>query len=233
MIAPNYLFFTETSELNPDTSLELNKKEIVKKLQRIREDHARNLTKDYSHAFRKKSLLDMIRITVIATGIELAFAAETAFVTPILLRIGLTHSAMTKVWALPPLLGFFLSPFLGSVSDRCRLSYGRRRPAIILLSILLVVGMILVPYGHDIGVFLGDQPKEKQVKFAVIITVLGLVFIDFNADCIQTPARAYALDITIPAQQTRIINTFSTLSGVGGIIGYAFGAIDWMATPFG
>lgn len=140
---------------------------------------------------------------------------------------------MTMVWALPPLLGFFLSPFLGSVSDRCRLGYGRRRPAIILLSILLVFGMFLVPYGHHFGELLGDIPEQGKVQFSVIITIIGIIFIDFNADCIQTPARAYALDITIPSQQTRIINTFSTMSGVGGVIGYAFGAIDWMATPFG
>lgn len=183
--------------------------------------------------FRKKTLANMIRITTVATGIELAFAAETAFVSPILLSIGLRHSEMTMVWALPPLLGFFLSPFLGSVSDRCRLGYGRRRPAIILLSILLVFGMFLVPYGHHFGELLGDIPEQGKVQFSVIITIIGIIFIDFNADCIQTPARAYALDITIPSQQTRIINTFSTMSGVGGVIGYAFGAIDWMATPFG
>lgn len=175
----------------------------------------------------------MIRITIIATGIELAFAAETAFVSPILLSIGLRHSEMTMVWALPPLLGFFLSPFLGSVSDRCRLSYGRRRPVIIILTILLVCGMVLVPYGLDLGRILGDIPEQGKVQFSVIITIIGIILIDFNADCIQTPARAYALDITIPSQQTRIINTFSTLSGMGGIIGYAFGAIDWIATPFG
>lgn len=175
----------------------------------------------------------MVRITSIATGIELAFAAETAFVSPILLRIGLKHSEMTMVWALPPLLGFFLSPFLGSVSDRCRLGYGRRRPVIIILSVILAIGMVLVPYGHDFGRMLGDIPTEGKVKFSVIITIIGIILIDFNADCIQTPARAYALDITIPSQQTRIINTFSTLSGVGGIIGYAFGAINWVATPFG
>ncbi|KAL5285366.1 hypothetical protein ACFFRR_007219 [Megaselia abdita] len=223
----------EIIELNPITSKETSKKEVVKKLQRIREEHARNQKKDYSHVFRKKSLLNMIQVTTVATGIELAFAAETAFVSPILLSIGLKHSEMTMVWALPPLLGFFVSPFLGSVSDRCRLSYGRRRPVIILLSILLAIGMVLVPYGHDFGKILGDIPEQGKVQFSVIITIIGIILIDFNADCIQTPARAYALDITIPSQQTRIINTFSTLSGVGGIIGYTFGAIDWMATPFG
>ena len=47
---------------------------------------------------------------------------------------------MTLIWCLSPLVGFFLTPILGSLSDRCRSSLGRRRPFIILLSIGVVLG---------------------------------------------------------------------------------------------
>lgn len=74
-------------------------------------------------------------------GIEFSYAAETAFVSPTLLSIGVQHQHMTLVWALSPLVGFFLTPILGSLSDRCRLNLGRRRPFIILFSIGIFIGL--------------------------------------------------------------------------------------------
>lgn len=75
-------------------------------------------------------------------GIEFSYAAETAFVSPTLLRIGVQHQHMTLVWALSPLVGFFLTPVFGSLSDQCRLNMGRRRPFIILLSIGVLIGKL-------------------------------------------------------------------------------------------
>jgi solute carrier family 45 protein 1/2/4 len=49
---------------------------------------------------------------------------------------------MTLVWALPPLIGFFVTPILGSLSDRCNLSWGRRRPFILVLAIGILTGAV-------------------------------------------------------------------------------------------
>lgn len=89
---------------------------------------------------RSKTRLDFIRLSAAVMGIEFSYAAETAFVSPTLLKIGVKHQHMTLVWALSPLVGFFLTPILGSVSDRCRSNMGRRRPFIIILSIGVFLG---------------------------------------------------------------------------------------------
>lgn len=74
---------------------------------------------------------------------------------------------MTLVWALSPVVGFFLTPLLGSLSDRCHHPMGRRRPFIILLSIGVLMGLLLVPNGEDIGYALGDfytMPNETMLR---------------------------------------------------------------------
>ena len=81
-----------------------------------------------------------MRISAAVMGIEFSYAAETAFVSPILLKIGLKHEHMTLVWALPPLVGFFVTPVLGSLSDRCHIPWGRRRPFILILSLGILLG---------------------------------------------------------------------------------------------
>lgn len=100
--------------------------------------------------------MELVKVSAAVMGIEFSYACETAFVSPTLLKIGVQHQHMTLVWALSPLVGFFLTPLLGSLSDRCRWRMGRRRPFIILLSIGVLIGLLLVPNGEDIGYAMGD-----------------------------------------------------------------------------
>ncbi|ROT61432.1 hypothetical protein C7M84_020784 [Penaeus vannamei] len=86
----------------------------------------------------------MVRISAAVMGIEFCYAAETAFVSPTLLKIGVRHRHMTLIWCLSPFIGFFLTPILGSLSDNCRSKLGRRRPFIILLSIGIILAFFVI-----------------------------------------------------------------------------------------
>lgn len=130
---------------------------LVRELRRVREQNAQRYKEDYSHVFRKKSRWDFIRLSFVIMGIEFVYSAETAFVTPILLGIGVEHQLMTLVWAISPLIGFFLAPILGTLSDRCRYKLGRRRPILLGLSVTMVLGCILVPFGENFGRWFGDM----------------------------------------------------------------------------
>ena len=70
---------------------------------------------------------------------------------------GVLHEHMTLIWCLSPLIGFFLTPILGSLSDRCKSNLGRRRPFIVLLSI---------------GVVLGEKIKDIYVNDMYCIVVM-------------------------------------------------------------
>lgn len=111
---------------------------------------------DYTHVYRRKDRLELVRLSAAVMGIEFSYAAETAFVSPTLLKIGVEHRHMTLVWGLSPTIGFFLTPVLGSLSDRCRLRLGRRRPFILSLALGVLIGLILVPNGEDMGYAMGD-----------------------------------------------------------------------------
>ncbi|XP_031832072.1 loss of visual transmission [Nomia melanderi] len=212
---------------------------------------------DYAHIYRKKSRGELVRVSAAVMGIEFSYAAETAFVSPTLLKIGVDHQHMTLVWALSPLIGFFVTPILGSLSDRCRSKHGRRRPFIFLLAIGVLIGLILVPNGEDMGYAFGDTPavhanytvplghrttakqgKEDAVKppshsWGIFFTILGTVLLDFDADACQSPARAYLLDVTTPEDHAKGLSTFTIMAGLGGFMGYGLGGINWDATAIG
>ncbi|CAF4815374.1 unnamed protein product [Pieris macdunnoughi] len=209
---------------------------------------------EYSDIFRRKNRLELMRISAAVMGIEFSYAGETAFVSPTLLQIGVPHHQMTMVWALSPLIGFFMTPLLGSLSDRCKSKFGRRRPFIVMMSIGVFLGLILVPNGETLGYMLGDLgnvnrtqvpsvlgPRSTALEtegtnyhpWGVFFTIIGTVLLDFDADACQSPARAYLLDVTVPEDHARGLSTFTIMAGLGGFMGYALGGINWDETTLG
>lgn len=150
---------------------------------------------DYSHIYRHKTRQELVRVSAAVMGIEFSYAAETAFVSPTLLKIGVEHQHMTLVWALSPLVGFFVCPILGSLSDRCKLNMGRRRPFIILLSIGVLMGLLLVPNGEDLGYAFGDEDPHAQ------IAAMNLTANQTHNNINVSPHRASASDTEVQAVQ--------------------------------
>lgn len=83
-------------------------------------------------------------------GREFCYAVEAAFVTPVLLSVGLPRSLYSLVWLISPILGFLLQPIIGSASDYCRSKWGRRRPYILVLGILMLLGITLFLNGDAV-----------------------------------------------------------------------------------
>ncbi|XP_061887224.1 membrane-associated transporter protein isoform X2 [Entelurus aequoreus] len=81
--------------------------------------------------------------SLVMFGREFCYAVEAAFATPVLLSVGLPSSLYSLVWLISPILGFLLQPIIGSASDYCRSPWGRRRPYILTLGILMLVGLTL------------------------------------------------------------------------------------------
>ncbi|XP_062984754.1 membrane-associated transporter protein isoform X3 [Elgaria multicarinata webbii] len=88
-------------------------------------------------------------------GREFCYAVEAAFVTPVLLSVGLPKSLYSLVWLISPILGFVLQPVVGSASDHCTSGWGKRRPYILVLGIMMLVGMALYLNGDTVVSGLG------------------------------------------------------------------------------
>ncbi|XP_027491147.1 membrane-associated transporter protein isoform X3 [Corapipo altera] len=125
-------------------------------------------------------------------GREFCYAVEAAFVTPVLLSVGLPKNLYSLVWLISPILGFVLQPVVGSASDHCTCSWGRRRPYILGLGITMLLGMALYlngdvmisGLGGALGYLTGAMDWGQTVlgyslasEFQVIFLFAALVFI--------------------------------------------------------
>ncbi|XP_005354574.1 solute carrier family 45 member 4 [Microtus ochrogaster] len=164
-------------------------------------------------------------------GREFCYAMETALVTPILLQIGLPEQYYSLTWFLSPVLGLIFTPLIGSASDRCTLSWGRRRPFILVLCVGVLIGIALFLNGSAIGLALGDVPNRQPI--GIVLTVLGVVVLDFSADATEGPIRAYLLDVVDSEEQDMALNIHAFSAGLGGAVGYVLGGLDWTPTFLG
>ncbi|CAK6438976.1 unnamed protein product [Pipistrellus nathusii] len=164
-------------------------------------------------------------------GREFCYAMETALVTPILLQIGLPEQYYSLTWFLSPVLGLIFTPLIGSASDRCTLRWGRRRPFILALCVGVLLGVALFLNGAALGLVLGDVPGQQPI--GIVLTVLGVVVLDFSADATEGPIRAYLLDVVDSEDQDMALNIHAFSAGLGGALGYVLGGLDWTQTFLG
>ncbi|CAO2602073.1 Solute carrier family 45 member 4 [Lemmus lemmus] len=144
---------------------------------------------------------------------------------------GLPEQYYSLTWFLSPVLGLIFTPLIGSASDRCTLSWGRRRPFILVLCVGVLIGVALFLNGSAIGLALGDVPNRQPI--GIVLTVLGVVVLDFSADATEGPIRAYLLDVVDSEEQDMALNIHAFSAGLGGAVGYVLGGLDWTPTFLG
>ncbi|XP_028821707.1 solute carrier family 45 member 4-like isoform X1 [Denticeps clupeoides] len=164
-------------------------------------------------------------------GREFCYAMETALVTPVLLLIGLPEQYYSLTWFLSPILGLIFTPLIGSASDRCRLRWGRRRPFILMLCVGVLLGITLFLNGSLIGLSIGDVTGNQPI--GIVLTVVGVVVLDFSADASEGPIRAYLLDVADSEEQDMALNVHAFSAGLGGALGYMLSGLDWTNTALG
>ena len=186
---------------------------------------------DFASLERPKTRTELVLLSLVVFGIEICYAAETAFVTPILQRIGVPVQFMSMVWGVSPMVGFFACPILGSLSDVCTSRLGRRRPFIILYSAGILTGLLLTGYGHVLGDRIGGGGGDGGGGgglAVILITIAGVILLDFDCDACQSPARAFLIDISQDSQDHSVgLSTFTLMAGAGGAIGYVLGGVPW------
>lgn len=159
--------------------------------------------------------------TTALISVQISYAVQFALVTPQLAMLGVPTAAIPFVWAAGPIAGLIVQPLAGVTSDSSTNRWGRRRPFILVGSILTVLGMLLL-------VCASSWPGG-----ALLLTILGLYVMNFAINIMQGPARALIAD-TVPESQQQFANSMATLMmGGANLFAYGMGSQDLVSVfPF-
>jgi solute carrier family 45 protein 1/2/4 len=147
------------------------------------------------------------------------------YCTPYLLRLGLTKSKVSLVWIAGPLSGLIMQPVVGIIADRSTSSWGRRRPFMVVGTLLVCISLWILGWTTEIvSVFVSD--KDTRSSTTVTLAVLAIYGVDFAINAVQAATRSLIVD-TLPAPKQQLGSAWaSRMVAIGSLIGYGFGALD-------
>lgn len=164
----------------------------------------------------------LVLLNSLTCGLEICVAAGITYVPPLLLEAGVEERYMTMVLGIGPVLSLFFTPFVGSASDNCNSSYGRRRPFIWLLSLGVLVALFIIPHADVLASRLFWGGQSLQVGFLI----LGVGLLDFCGQVCFTPLEALLSDL-YQDEEDQAFAMFSFMVSLGGCVGYLLPALDW------
>ncbi|KAF8469638.1 hypothetical protein BDZ91DRAFT_720628 [Kalaharituber pfeilii] len=167
----------------------------------------------------------MALLTISLAGVQVVWGFEMAYCSPYLLSLGLTKSIMSLVWIVGPLSGLITQPIVGAIADRSRFRWGRRRPFMLLGTILAGAGLLILGWVTEIvGLVVTDGHTARILS--IIIAILAIYVLDFSINAVQASCRALVVD-SLPAQQQQIGSAWaSRMIAIGNLAGYFVGTLD-------
>ncbi|KAI1811736.1 major facilitator superfamily domain-containing protein [Poronia punctata] len=167
----------------------------------------------------------MALLTLSTIGVTFVWGVEQTYCTPYLLSLGLTKSKTSLVWIAGPLSGLIVQPIVGTLADKSRSKWGRRRPFIMAGAIISALFLLLLGFTEDIiGFFITDKKAAQQL--AVTAAVLAIYAVDFSINIVMSAAKSLVVD-TLPIEKQQTGSAWgSRMSAIGHGIAFATGAVD-------
>ncbi|EEY20748.1 general alpha-glucoside permease [Verticillium alfalfae VaMs.102] len=170
---------------------------------------------DNDDSQQTKSVWYLILLTISIGGLQIAWSVELSNGSPYLLSLGLSKSLMALVWIAGPLTGTLVQPYVGMLSDNCRVPWGKRKPFMVGGTIATIISLMFLAWtkeivGNVLGLF-GAHPESQGVRIAIICAAVAGHFI---------------VDCAPPHQQEAANAMASRIVGFGNIIGYCAGYVN-------
>ncbi|KFK33468.1 hypothetical protein AALP_AA5G017000 [Arabis alpina] len=184
---------------------------------------------DGENVMKNCSLVTLVLSCTVAAGVQFGWALQLSLLTPYIQTLGISHAFSSFIWLCGPITGLVVQPCVGIWSDKCTSKYGRRRPFILVGSLMISIAVIIIGFSADIGYLLGDT-KEHCSTFkgtrtrAAFVFIIGFWLLDLANNTVQGPARALLADLSGPDQRNTANAIFCLWMAIGNILGFSAGS---------
>ena len=162
-----------------------------------------------------------MKVAVSSFGIGYTWAIQNSRLTAFLKALGLSDRQLMLAFIPGTLIGLFVQPIVGVLSDKHRSAWGRRRPFIFMGALLLIVFYTLLANSFSIGNAMGDESRVQgpsDVRPAAAGLAIGAFWIaDFSINAAQLPVRVLATDVVHPDLQEDVMARFSFTDCAGKV----------------
>ena len=168
---------------------------------------------------RSLSFAQLVNLSFGFFGVQIAYALQSANISRIFATLGADPHQLSFFWILPPLMGMIVQPLIGKYSDRTWCRMGRRKPYLLVGSVVAVIVMALLPNAGSLSfttrLFLG-------LNGAMWFGLFSLIFLDTSINVAMQPFKMMVGDMVNEEQKTTAYSIQSFLCNAGSLVGYLF-----------
>ena len=157
----------------------------------------------------KLSLLQIFNMSFGFMGIQFGFALQNGNASGILQNYGAHVEQLSWFWLVAPLTGMIVQPIIGYYSDKTWGRFGRRKPYIMIGTLLCCLALLLLP----------NSASFFQAKSALLIGAGMLMVMDASINIAMEPFRALVADNLSSSQSTLGFSIQTFLIGIGAVAG--------------
>ncbi len=157
----------------------------------------------------KLSLLQIFYMSFGFMGIQFGFALQNGNASGILQNYGAHVEQLSWFWLVAPLTGMIVQPIIGYYSDKTWGRFGRRKPYIMVGTLLCCIALLLLP----------NSASFFQAKSALLIGAGMLMVMDASINIAMEPFRALVADNLSSSQSTLGFSIQTFLIGIGAVAG--------------
>ena len=149
-------------------------------------------------------------------GISILWPLFNSLIPPMLEDLGLSALVTGFILTWDNIINMFVQPWIGSLSDRTRSRFGRRKPFLMLGAPLAAVFFILVPFVRE---------NFLLVALAILGTNVGMAIF-------RSPTIAYLGDLFLPGERSKANGVINLMGWLGGAVAlFGGGALYKIGVP--
>jgi maltose/moltooligosaccharide transporter len=181
-----------------------------------------------------QNMASPLMVSIGFLGIQFAWALQMGQMSPLLEKLGSEPWLTSLIWAAGPVTGILVQPIVGVLSDQHRSGMGRRRPFLLIGSILIAISLVLMPNSQAIGEwFTATMGLNLTFPIGLLVAAILLWVMDASINLTQGPYRALVPDVFSPERQTKAYSMMSLTIGLGSIAAFMIAfVIDGMHILF-
>jgi len=149
-------------------------------------------------------------------GISILWPLFNSLIPPMLEDLGLSALLTGIILTWDNIINMFVQPWIGSLSDRTRSRFGRRKPFLMLGAPLAAVFFILIPFVRENFIL---------IALAILGTNVGMAIF-------RSPTIAYLGDLFLPGERSKANGVINLMGGLGGAVAlFGGGALYKLGVP--
>ncbi|KAF1956434.1 hypothetical protein CC80DRAFT_525863 [Byssothecium circinans] len=182
---------------------------------------------EHSRREPQLSTAHLVALTCCIGGLQTVFLTIFSHGSSYLSSLGISEVHTSLIWTTAPICGAIVAPIVGVISDSSRISWGRRRPFVLMGAVTTIIAISALAWIEPFTALLCSLHGEPSMAPSIMQywAVFWITLLNVGIQSMQSGIRSLIVDVC-PSKQQSIASAWAgRFTGLGNILGYLLGSL--------